>query len=46
MVSRLKYFDQTGVLQPENREHQPIVLNNKNNWKIFGKVLWWIAKAP
>ena len=46
MVSRLKHYDQTRVLQPENREHQSIVLNNKNNWKIFGKVLWWIGKAP
>ena len=44
MVSRLQHYDHTEVLQPENREYQPIVLSNKNKWKIFGKVLWWIGK--
>jgi len=46
MVSRLQQYDHTEVLQPENREYQPIVLSNKNKWKIFGKVLWWIGKEP
>jgi len=46
MVSRLHHYDHTAVLQPENREYQPIVLSNKNRWQIFGKVLWWIGKEP
>ena len=46
MVSRLQHYDHTEVLQPENREYEPIVLGNKNKWKIFGKVLWWIGKEP
>jgi SOS-response transcriptional repressor LexA len=46
MVSRFHRYDHTEVLQPENREHPPIVLSNKNGWKIFGKVLWWIGKEP
>jgi DNA-binding transcriptional regulator YiaG len=46
MVSRLRRYDHTDVLQPENREHQSIIVNSKNDWKIFGKVLWWIGIAP
>ena len=45
-VSRLQRFDHTEVLQPENREYEPIVLDNKHNWRILAKVLWWIGKAP
>ena len=46
VVSRLHHYDHTEVLQPENNEYESIVLNNKNNWKILAKVLWWMAKAP
>jgi SOS-response transcriptional repressor LexA len=46
MVCRLQLYDHTELLQPENREYQPIVMSNKNKWKIFGKVLWWIGKEP
>jgi SOS-response transcriptional repressor LexA len=44
-VSRLLRFDHTDVLQPENRDYKSIALG-KNRWKILGKVLWWIGKAP
>src|SRR5579872_3543361 len=46
IVSRLQHYDHTEVLQPENKESESIVLNNKNKWNILAKVLWWIAKAP
>ena len=46
MVSRLQNYDHTEVLQPENKEYESIVLNNKHKWKILAKVLWWIGKAP
>jgi len=46
MVSRLQHYDHTEVLQPENKEYESIVLNNKHKWKILAKVLWWIGKAP
>jgi phage repressor protein C with HTH and peptisase S24 domain len=46
MVSRLKHYDRTEVLQSENKESESIVLNNKHKWKILAKVLWWIGKAP
>jgi SOS-response transcriptional repressor LexA len=46
MVSRLQNYDHTEVLQPENKEYESIVLNNKHKWKILAKVLWWIGIAP
>ncbi len=46
MVSRLQNYDHTEVLQPENKEYESIVLNNKHRWKILAKVLWWIGTAP
>jgi SOS-response transcriptional repressor LexA len=45
-VSRLQHFDHTEVLESENREYESIVIDYKHKWKIAGKVLWWIAKAP
>jgi SOS-response transcriptional repressor LexA/DNA-binding transcriptional regulator YiaG len=45
MVSRLQHYDHTEVLQPENKEYESIVLNNRNKWKILAKVLWWVGNA-
>jgi SOS-response transcriptional repressor LexA len=45
-VSRLRRYDHTEVLHPENREYESITLDRKNQWKIIAKVLWWIGKAP
>jgi SOS-response transcriptional repressor LexA len=45
-VSRLRRYDHTEVLHPENREYESITLDRKNEWKILAKVLWWIGKAP
>lgn len=45
MVSRLKSYGQTEVLQPENRDYEPIVLGSGEKWKILAKVLWWIGKV-
>ena len=46
MVSRLHHYDHTEVLQPENKDYESIVLNNKNKWTILAKVLWWVGTAP
>jgi SOS-response transcriptional repressor LexA len=46
MVSRLQNYDHTEVLQPESKEYESIVVNNKRKWKILAKVLWWIGMAP
>jgi SOS-response transcriptional repressor LexA len=44
-VSRLRHYDHTEVLQPEDREYESIILDDKHKWKILAKVLWWIGKA-
>jgi transcriptional regulator with XRE-family HTH domain len=44
-VSRMQHYGHTNVLQPEDREHDSIILDSKQNWKILAKVLWWIGKA-
>ena len=46
MVSRLRHYDHTEVLQPEDREYESIILDDKHKWRILAKVLWWIGKAP
>jgi SOS-response transcriptional repressor LexA len=45
-VSRLKRYDGTEVLQPENGGYESIVLDKKHAWRVLAKVLWWIGKAP
>ena len=45
-VSRLKRYENTEVLQPENGEYESTVLDKKHSWKVLAKVLWWIGKAP
>jgi SOS-response transcriptional repressor LexA len=45
-VSRFQHYDHADVLQPENRDYESIVLNNKHRWNILAKVLWWMGKAP
>jgi len=45
-VTRLRRFDHTEVLEPENHEYESITLGSKQRWTILAKVLWWIAKAP
>ena len=37
-VSRLRRYDRTEVLQPENREYAAITLGAKHKWKIVGRV--------
>lgn len=45
-VSRLRRFDHTEVLEPENHGYESITLGAKHRWTILAKVIWWIAKAP
>jgi SOS-response transcriptional repressor LexA len=44
VVSRLKRYGPTEVLQPENRAYESIVLNGEERWKVLARVLWWIGK--
>jgi SOS-response transcriptional repressor LexA len=45
-VSRLCRYENLDVLEGENRQHDPVVLNKMSGWRIVGRVLWWISAAP
>lgn len=45
-VSRIRQYDHTTVLQPENPEYESVTVSKANKWKILARVLWWIGKAP
>jgi phage repressor protein C with HTH and peptisase S24 domain len=45
-VSRLRSYEKLDILESENREYQPVVLDKKSGWRIVGRVLWWISAAP
>ena len=45
-VSRLHHYDGLEVLEGENRQYDPVVLNKASGWRVVGRVLWWIAAAP
>lgn len=45
-VSRLRRFDKLDILEGENRQQDPVVLNKGSGWRIVGRVLWWISAAP
>jgi phage repressor protein C with HTH and peptisase S24 domain len=45
-VSRLRRYQNFDVLESENREYEPAVLNKASGWRILGRVLWWISAAP
>jgi SOS-response transcriptional repressor LexA len=45
-ISRLRLYDQTAVLVPENSEYSAVTISAKQPWKIVAAVLWWIGKAP
>ena len=43
VVSRLRRLGKMDMLVPENSQHQPVPLTH--DWKIIGKVLWWMGTA-
>ncbi|HET9307382.1 MAG TPA: XRE family transcriptional regulator [Candidatus Sulfotelmatobacter sp.] len=45
-VSHLRRYDGLDVLEGENRQHDPVILNKASGWRIMGRVLWWISTAP
>jgi SOS-response transcriptional repressor LexA len=46
LVSRLIRFGHMDVLVSNNRQYDPVSINNKSDWKLVGKVLWWTGRAP
>ena len=45
-VSRLRRYDGFELLEAENRQYDPVVLNKAREYRIVGKVLWWISSTP
>jgi phage repressor protein C with HTH and peptisase S24 domain len=45
-VSRLRRYDGFEVLEAENRQYDPVILNKARDYRIVGKVLWWISSTP
>jgi peptidase S24-like protein/helix-turn-helix protein len=45
-LSRFLRIEGLQLLESENREYEPIVFGRDRNWRLVGKVLWWIRLAP
>jgi hypothetical protein len=45
MVHWLQRYGKSEVLVPENKDHPPTYIQN-SDWKIIGRVLWWLSQAP
>jgi SOS-response transcriptional repressor LexA len=44
-LSRFLMMKGVQLLESENRDYSPISMAGDRNWRIVGKVLWWIRKA-
>ena len=45
MLSRFLLVNGTQMLESENLSYQPVPRLKNRNWRIVGRVLWWIRKA-
>lgn len=45
LVSRLIRFGRANALISDHREYQSVPVNATSEWRIIGKVLWWIGQA-
>jgi SOS-response transcriptional repressor LexA len=45
-LSRFLLANGVQLLESENHQYQPIVLGKDRNWRIIGRVLWWIRQGP
>jgi SOS-response transcriptional repressor LexA/DNA-binding XRE family transcriptional regulator len=45
LVSRLKRFGHMEVLEADQRQYEPVSLAPESEWRIVGKVLWWVGRA-
>jgi SOS-response transcriptional repressor LexA len=45
-LSRFLLVNGVQLLESENSEYEPVKLGKNRSWRIIGKVLWWIRKAP
>jgi hypothetical protein len=44
-LSRFLPANDVQLLESENRDNQPMVMGKDRNWRLIGKVLWWIRRA-
>jgi SOS-response transcriptional repressor LexA len=45
-LSRFLMMKGVQLLESENGDYKPIAVGRDRNWRIVGKVLWWIRKSP
>ena len=45
-LARFRRVDGMQLLESESQDYEPILLGKDRNWRIIGKVLWWIRQAP
>ena len=45
-LSRFLRVEGLQLLESENREYEPIVFGKDRDWRLVGRVLWWIRSAP
>jgi len=45
-LSRFLVMKGVQLLESENRDYKPISMGRDRNWRIVGKVLWWIRRSP
>jgi len=46
VLSHFLLVNGTSLLESENRDYEAVRLGKNRNWRIIGRVLWWIRKAP
>jgi SOS-response transcriptional repressor LexA len=44
-LARFRRMNGVQMLESENRDYEPILLNKDRNWRIIGKVLWLIRQT-
>ena len=45
-LSRFLQIKGMQLLDSENHAYEPVSMGKDRSWRIVGKVLWWVSKAP
>jgi phage repressor protein C with HTH and peptisase S24 domain len=43
-VARLQRLSGSDLLVSANHKYRPLDISNASKWKVFGEVLWWVAR--
>ena len=46
IIATLRRFGTSDVLEPASRDYDSYTLDKNRSWRVLGKVLWWLGKAP